>query len=1044
MIVNPVRHLARIPLLALLLASAAQAQDVPVPAAPAETERLMLTGTGPDDAVEWEFTIDGGMRAGEQATIPVPSNWQQHGFGSYQYGYVRGPRAEDSATYRRSVEVPAEWDGQAVRIVFDGVMTDALVMVNGTPAGPVHQGGFNRFSYDVTRLIRPGESNSIEVRVDEASADTATDVAERWGDYWVFGGIYRPAWLEARPAESIGHVAIDAKASGALSAEIELAAPRTVTRVTAQVVDAADAPLGPVMSTDLPAGGTGATRISGQVNQPLLWSAEAPNLYHLDVTLWRGEEPVHRVRTRFGFRTFEVREGDGLYLNGQRIMLRGVNRHSFRADTGRALSREDAYADARMLRDLNMNAVRMSHYAPEEAFLEAADELGLYVMDELSGWQKAHGTKVGRELVRELVRRDVNHPSILLWANGNEGGWNRELDADFALHDPQDRAVVHPWELFNGLQTDHYPRYHELEAHLADRHLVLPTEFLHGLYDGGHGAGLDDYWNAMLASPVGAGGFLWNLADEGIARTDQDGRVEVAATMGPDGLVGPRHEPEPSYHTIKQVWSPVQAAAPTLSDGFDGQLTLANRYDFTALNAVTFDWRWLRFAGPLAGSIAPEVLAEGTLSGPPVAPHGRGVLTLPLPAERSGADALELVAKNAEGEITRWVWPTAQAASVAALPIKQTEQPRIEQAEGELRLVNGTVTARFDAASGLLTGFGTAGDAVLAGGPRLVFARPLEGEPEWQATAPDAAGLFRPAQPAMANMVEVDLGLAEEDGWAGFTLQVSPDGATWRTVYEGARIARDGNLYPFPAQAVAAVRLLDMHGSRKVPDVRTVRLAWQGDRFPDQAAKSVTVRTGTATDATGQPVAWLEAPGAGGLERVRWSLAADGTLALDYAYSLEGPVLFHGVTFGEVADTGATTATALLRGPWPVWQNRLRGPQLGVHVIAAPDTPGLPASDAAGYYADPRWLRLDRSEGGSLVIRNEGSTPYLQLGAKLADLPSTSAPFPAGAIGFMHAIPAMGAKFQPAEQTGPAGQPAMAQGRYAGRLLINLAPSSEQ
>ncbi|WP_162301898.1 glycoside hydrolase family 2 TIM barrel-domain containing protein [Croceibacterium ferulae] len=1034
--IAPMRQLVRTPLLALLLASAVQAQDAPV-----ETERLILTGTGPDDAVDWQFTVDGGMRAGEQATIPVPSNWQQQGFGSYQYGYVRGPRAEDSAVYRRTVDVPADWDGRAVRIVFDGVMTDARVVVNGTQAGPVHQGGFNRFSYDVTRLIRPGESNSIEVRVDEASAAPATDVAERWGDYWVFGGIYRPAWLEAQPAESIGHVAIAAEASGALSADIELAAPRTVTHLTAQVVDAAGQPMGPAMATELPAGGTGEARIAGWIERPLLWSAETPHLYGLEVTLWRGEEPVHRVRRRFGFRTFEIREGDGLYLNGQRIMLRGVNRHSFRADTGRALSRADSYADARMLRDLNMNAVRMSHYAPEEAFLEAADELGLYVMDELSGWQKAHDTQVGRQLVRELVRRDVNHPSILLWANGNEGGWNRELDADFALHDPQDRPVVHPWELFNGLQTDHYPRYHELEAHLAEPHLVLPTEFLHGLYDGGHGAGLDDYWTAMLASPVGTGGFLWNLADEGIARTDQNGRIEVAATMGADGLVGPRHEPEPSYYTIKQVWSPVQAAAPALGDTFDGALTLTNRHDFTALDAVTFDWRWLRFAGPQADDPAPEVLAQGSLAGPPVAPHAQGVLRLPLAAERSGADALELVARNTEGETTRWVWPTPQAAAVAAWPALQAEQPRVEQAGGELHLVNGRVTARFDAANGELTGFGTSGAPMLAGGPRLVFARPAEGEPQWQATTAAAGDLFRPAQPGMANMAEVDLELEEEDGWAGFTLQVSPDGATWRTVYEGARIARDGNLYPFPAQPVTAVRVLNPYGSRKMPQVRSVRLAWQAERFPDPAAARVQVQTGTGTDATtGQPTAWLEALGAGGLERVRWTLAADGTLAVDYAYSLEGPMLFHGITFGEVPGAQAVTATALLRGPWPVWQNRLRGPQLGVHVIAAPGSQGLPQAHLAGYYADPRWVRLDRTGGETLVIRNEGATPYLQLGARMADLPSTSAPFPAGALGFMHAIPAMGAKFQPAEQTGPAGQPAIAQGRYAGRLLINLPP----
>jgi len=127
-----------------------------------------------------------------------------------------------------------------------------------------------------------------------------------------------------------------------------------------------------------------------------------------------------------------VRPGKGLYLNGQRILLKGVDRHSFRPETGRSLDREDNYADARLVKSMNMNAVRMSHYPPDPAFLEAADQLGIYVLDELSGWHHAHDTDVGRRLVREMVERDVNHPSILFWDNGNEGGWNRELDGEFA------------------------------------------------------------------------------------------------------------------------------------------------------------------------------------------------------------------------------------------------------------------------------------------------------------------------------------------------------------------------------------------------------------------------------------------------------------------------------------------------------------------------------------------------------------------------------------------------------------------------------------
>ena len=190
----------------------------------------------------------------------------------------------------------------------------------------------------------------------------------------------------------------------------------------AQLLDAADQPFGAPFGAKIPAGGAGRMRLATQAKQPQLWTAETPHLYTLRVTRRRGDTVLHTTTTRFGFRSFEIRPGEGLYVNGLRVLLKGVNRHSFRPETGRALDRADCYADARLIRSMNMNAVRMSHYPPDEAFLEACDELGLYVLDELSGWQAAHDTIVGRLLVRELVERDVNHPSIIIWDNGNEGG----------------------------------------------------------------------------------------------------------------------------------------------------------------------------------------------------------------------------------------------------------------------------------------------------------------------------------------------------------------------------------------------------------------------------------------------------------------------------------------------------------------------------------------------------------------------------------------------------------------------------------------------
>ncbi|HEY0956505.1 MAG TPA: glycoside hydrolase family 2 TIM barrel-domain containing protein [Roseateles sp.] len=1003
----------------LLLGAAAQAADAP------RTQTLMLSGTGPDDAVAWDFSIDGGRRAGEKARIPVPSNWQQQGFGHYQYGYDKGPRASDTGTYRHRFAVPADWKGRAVRLVFEAAMTDTTVKLNGQPAGPVHQGGFNRFSHDVTRLLKPGEDNEIEVKVSEASAATATDIAERHGDYWVFGGIYRPVWLEAFPPESVAHVAIAAQASGELKASVELRAPRTVTRVVGQVRTLDGAAVGKPLATAIPAGGVGVVQIAGRIDRPRLWSAETPHLYWLDLTLYAGDVAVHQTRERFGFRTFEVREGQGLYLNGQRIMLKGINRHSFRPETGRAVSRAQAYEDARLIKSMNMNAMRVAHYAPEKAFLEAADELGLYVINELSGWQKAHDTEVGRKLVRSLVERDVNHPSIIIWSNGNEGGWNRELDRDFAFYDPQARPLIHPWEPYGGIDTKHYPRYPDLMRRLAGPMLVLPTEFLHGLFDGGLGAGLDDYWRAMKASPRGTGGFLWNLADEGLARTDQGGRLDLFGSYAPDGIVGPRFEKEPSYFTVKEIWSPVQADTPRLDKAFDGRVKLHNDYDFTPLSDVRFRWEWVRFAGPDDADREARVLASGDMTGPKVAPHAAGDLKLPLPGAWKQADALRLTATKGDAHLWTWVWETAGRAPALAGGAR-AGTPEVLKEAGSLRLVAGPVSARFDAATGLLREVARDGKAQpLSAGPRLVVGRPKgSAEPAWIAPAARGDGVYEFANATMANAATVMLDVTETDGWASFKLELSPDGQRWNTVYDSARVARDGQSHIFPPQWVKAVRISQLAGTRKTPAVVSLKLAHEAERFALPAVDKPVVTSGVTRDAaTGRSLAWLEAPGAGGLERVRWTLDEDGVLALDYAYRLEGPVLYHGIGFDR--PLAGTSARALLRGPTPVWQNRLRGPVLGVHDIAA-----------AGYFAEPRWLRLSGAEGG-LTIESVGA-PFLQLGTRLADFPTTSVEFPNSDIGFMQAIPAMGAKMQAAELTGPAGLPATATGRYSGRLRLKF------
>jgi hypothetical protein len=1018
-----------------------------------QTERRYLSGHGPKDAVAWDFTVSEGRRAGEKTTIPVPSHWEQHGFGSYNYGQEQD-KSSERGRYTFRFTVPADWAKRRVRLVFGGVMTDTTVTVNGRSAGPTHQGGFNEFRYDVSALLKFDAENILEVDVAKVSASAATERAERGGDYWVFGGIYRPVWLEAVPPQSIEHVAIDARADGTLTADVTLGSIVDKSRpdgptlspedVEAQIVDAGGQAVGAVFKAAIPAGGTGRLRLSTCATSPRLWTAETPNLYTLRVTRRRGGVPVHSVDTRFGFRTFEVRDGEGLFLNGQRILLKGVNRHSFRPDTGRALTREDAYEDVRLMRSMNMNAVRMSHYAPDPAFLEACDELGLYVLDELSGWQSAHDTAVGRLLVRELVERDVNHPSVLFWDNGNEGGWNRDLDGDFALYDPQQRRVLHPWDPFGGIDTKHYTAFEDHARRLRGPNLVMPTEILHGLYDGGGGSGLEDYWRAIVESPFGAGMFLWDLADEGIARTDQSGRVDVFSTFAPDGLVGPRHEKKGSYYAVRDVWSPIQATAPALNQRLDGvvRIELENRYDFTPLSRCRFTWRLLSFER------GERVLAEGSIAGPEIAPHTAGHVSVAIPPRWPDVDALALTALDPNGQaLWTWTWPTPRLASrTASAPSRSARsgRPRLVKEGNRLKLVAGNVSASFDAQTGMLIELrrGTEPFA-LTNGPRLAFARPPSANAvAWLPLAERAGasqGVHTLATPQFANVVEVDLDLPRAP-FGGVRIELSPDGSRFKTIYDGTRRPGDGIRYDFPPQLVAAVRVTNARRASGQPaDIKSVRVGYEALRFPSTGV-SGEVSSGEGEDPKQKGgTAWIEVRGSRGLDRFRWTLNRGGDLRLDYSYSLAGDFVYHGITFDH-PESEMQSLRWLGDGPYRVWQNRFRGTWLGIHDVARDDQqPGQTWTfpEFQGYRSAVRWALLD-TKSGPLKVSPSSAETYLRVGTPRTSHPQTTVEFPGGDLSFLHAISGMGSKFKPPKDSGPAALPRKATGRYEGSVVFQL------
>ena len=184
-----------------------------------KTEVLYLSGTDKDHTVQWDFFCTNGRNSGKWSKIGVPSNWELQGFGTYHYGKP-DLKANEKGLYKYKFSVPGNWKRKRVYIVFEASMTDTEVKINGKVAGQVHQGAFYRFKYDISDLLNYEGENLLEVAVSKESSNESINRAERTSDYWVFGGIFRPVYLEAVPLQFIDRLAIDAKADGSFFMDV--------------------------------------------------------------------------------------------------------------------------------------------------------------------------------------------------------------------------------------------------------------------------------------------------------------------------------------------------------------------------------------------------------------------------------------------------------------------------------------------------------------------------------------------------------------------------------------------------------------------------------------------------------------------------------------------------------------------------------------------------------------------------------------------------------------------------------------------------------
>ncbi|HSU50335.1 MAG TPA: glycoside hydrolase family 2 TIM barrel-domain containing protein [Segetibacter sp.] len=868
-----------------------------------QTVLQYLSGTDKDHTVKWDFMCTKGRNSGKWSTIPVPSCWEMQGFGSYNY-YQDTQNPDEQGLYKYNFRVAPQHKGKRIFIVFDASMTETEVKINGKSAGPIHQGGFYQFKYDITDLIQFDKENLLEATVSKRSTNASINRAERKADFWLFGGIFRPVYLEIVPSTFIERVAIDAKASGDFNVQVYTNATSKQT-VEAQVYDLKGKAIERPFQLQ-----KGDTMLHHHFSNINLWNPEQPNLYNVVISIKNGVKTLHTIKQRFGFRTAELREQDGFYVNGKKVIFKGVCRHSEWPETGRTLSRSVHLMDIKAIKDMNMNAVRMSHYPPDKEFLDLCDSLGLFVLDELTGWQAAYDTIVARKLVKELVVRDVNHPSIVIWDNGNEGGWNRAVDGDYAWYDPQKRHVIHPWERFNGTNTKHYPDFKYIQTEVANaKEVFFPTEFMHGLFDGGHGAALEDFWNEMMKHPHLGGGFLWSLHDEGVVRGDRHDSIDVAGNQAPDGIVGPHREKEGSYYTIKELWSPVYVDSRINPKNLNGRIDIENRYIYTNLNQCKYSWKLVSFSN----GTAKKVWKTGTGMLPSLAPGEKGALNIPL-SSNSNADALYLTAFNAKGDtICTWSWPLKTAEQVLQTTVSTTKLSPVSSND-DSRFITVTcdnITYHFNKQTGYL-------QKVVNGKKEVSFS----------------------GGPALAGS----------------------------------------------AQA------LNEFKSYKQGDQFIVEPMYKGDSL-----------------------------------KVKWIFQSGKLPKLEYSYKTKDTADFMGITFNYPEDK-ITGMNWMGRGPYHVWKNRLKGPQFGVWSKAYNNTitgENWKYPEFKGWHSEVYWMRLQNKESDFTVYTDQQNI-YLQMlqpeKAKASANNNTNPPFPGATIGFMHAISAIGTKFQKAEVMGPQSQ----------------------
>lgn len=587
--------------------------------------------------------------------IPVPANWQMHGYDYAHYVNIKYPfpmnqpfidhKYNPVGSYKRTFTVPASWKGMDVFVYFGGVNSAMYLWINGEKVG-YSEDSKTPAEFNITRYLKNGE-NSIAVEVYRWCDGSYLEDQ----DFFRLAGIERDVYLYAAPktriADFFATAGLDAQyVNGTLNLDVKLNNSSEKAEENLNlVVSLYDAESNEKVVTEskklnIPKSGETTVNFSRVLNDVKQWSAEIPNLYNLTLQLQdsRGNLLV-ATGCNIGFRTSEIKNGQ-LLVNGKPILIKGANRHETDPVNGHVISVESMLKDIQLLKQFNLNAVRTSHYPNDPVWYKLCDKHGIYLYDEANIESHGYGYSPDKTLgnhpdylqmhlerTANMVERDKNHPSVIVWSLGNEAGtgtnfvatykWTKERDKSRPVHYERAEKDTKITERHTDIMGDMYAGLGHIEKYLKtnpDRPFIW-CEYAHAM--GNSTGNFQDLWDFVESHPKHQGGFIWDWVDQGFYKTNSKGLkyfgyggdFEPEGTFTDlnfcaNGLVWPDRTVHPAIWEVKKVYQYIKIRPVNLETY---RFEVKNMFDFINLKDYKIRWEVIANGNPVQNGELPAL-----------------------------------------------------------------------------------------------------------------------------------------------------------------------------------------------------------------------------------------------------------------------------------------------------------------------------------------------------------------------------------------------------------------------------------------------------